>query len=113
MIDADKVARFFGRRGFNQHVAKYFLSNHQPAASRSLRMTYKGLLPNTETIVKNLNLTSMRFSGNDVKYRTARPKIEKTTAPTAILYDGGSASASDNTTNELRVLKLNAKTPPF
>jgi hypothetical protein len=25
-----REARFFGRRGFNQHVVKYFLSNHQP-----------------------------------------------------------------------------------
>jgi hypothetical protein len=54
-------ARFFGRRGFNQHGRKYFLSNHQTATSRSPRMTCKGLLPNTEAIVivKNLNLTPL------------------------------------------------------
>jgi hypothetical protein len=57
-------ARFFGRRGFNQHVGKYFLSKHQTVSSRSLRMTRKELLPNTEAIVKNLNLMLILESGN-------------------------------------------------
>jgi hypothetical protein len=51
--------RFFGRSGFNQHVGKYFLSTPSTSAGRSLRMTCKGLIPNIEAIVKNLNLTPM------------------------------------------------------
>jgi hypothetical protein len=44
--------RFFGRRGFNQHVGKYSLFSHYAAASRSLRMTGKERLPNLETFIR-------------------------------------------------------------
>jgi hypothetical protein len=45
----------------------WFQLTYSSLCDRSLRMTSKGLLPNTEAIVKNLNLTPMVEDRNDVK----------------------------------------------
>jgi hypothetical protein len=45
----------------------WFQLTYSSLCDRSLRMTSKRLLPNTEAIVKNLNLTPMGESRNDVK----------------------------------------------
>jgi hypothetical protein len=66
MTDPDHLGSEILRSPWSQLTClEYFPSNHQTALSCSLRMTCKGLLPNTEATVTNLNLTLMGLRRND------------------------------------------------